>query len=60
MPTAPAYAPEPSVPAPPRVNVPALIVVSPVYVFVPERVSVLLVALDLVIEPAPLTTPEKV
>ena len=45
---------------PPRVSVPVLIVVLPVYVFVPDRVSVLLDEVDLVTEPAPLITPDKV
>jgi hypothetical protein len=58
--TAPAYAPEPNVPVPLIISVPALIVVLPVYVFVAVRVSVLLVEIDLVIEPAPLITPDKV
>ena len=47
-------------PVPLRVSVPALIAVLPVYVFTPDRVSVLVVEVDLVTEPAPLITPDKV
>ena len=59
---APAYEPAPSVPAPPSVRVPALITVSPVYVFAPDNVTVLASPVPplIVSEPPPLTTPLKV
>ena len=49
-------------PAPPRRNVPPLMIVSPVYVFVPDNVTVLASPVPplIVSEPPPLTTPLKV
>ena len=44
----------------PTLTVPTLMLVPPVYVFAPDRVSVLLEEVDLVSDPAPLITPDKV